>query len=230
MAVEPSAGTKEFLFKVLVIGDLGVGKTSIIKRYVHQFFSVHYRATIGVDFALKVIKWDHDTLIRLQLWDIAGQERFGNMTRVYYKEAVGAFIVFDVTRASTFEAVQKWKNDLDNKVMLPNGSPVPVVLLANKCDQAKEGLVNNASQMDEYCSDKGFLGWFETSAKEDINISDAAQYLVTKILENERANNFLTSTQKDPEAIVLTNDISSVPTSDYRNTSSAEPRKSGCCS
>lgn len=230
MAVEPSAGTKEFLFKVLVIGDLGVGKTSIIKRYVHQFFSVHYRATIGVDFALKVIKWDHDTLIRLQLWDIAGQERFGNMTRVYYKEAVGAFIVFDVTRASTFEAVQKWKNDLDNKVMLPNGSPVPVVLLANKCDQAKEGLVNNASQMDEYCSDKGFLGWFETSAKEDINISDAAQYLVTKILENERANNFLTSTQKDPESIVLTNDISSVPTSDYRNTSSAEPRKSGCCS
>ncbi|XP_068736155.1 ras-related protein Rab-32-like isoform X2 [Montipora capricornis] len=182
MAVEPSAGTKEFLFKVLVIGDLGVGKTSIIKRYVHQFFSVHYRATIGVDFALKVIKWDHDTLIRLQLWDIAGQERFGNMTRVYYKEAVGAFIVFDVTRASTFEAVQKWKNDLDNKVMLPNGSPVPVVLLANKCDQAKEGLVNNASQMDEYCSDKGFLGWFETSAKEDINISDAAQYLVTKDL------------------------------------------------
>lgn len=63
---------QELLFKVLVIGDLGVGKTSIIKRYVHQIFSQHYRATIGVDFALKVLQWDRDTVIRLQMWDIAG--------------------------------------------------------------------------------------------------------------------------------------------------------------
>lgn len=63
---------REYLFKVLVIGDLGVGKTSIIKRYVHQIFSQHYRATIGVDFALKVLNWEEDTVVRLQLWDIAG--------------------------------------------------------------------------------------------------------------------------------------------------------------
>jgi Ras-related protein Rab-32 len=65
---------------------------------------------------LVVINLDSNTVVRLQLWDIAGQERFGNMTRVYYKEAVGAFIVFDVTRASTFEAVHKWKHDIDSKV------------------------------------------------------------------------------------------------------------------
>ncbi|GAB6024287.1 rab32, member RAS oncoprotein [Chamberlinius hualienensis] len=178
---------REHLYKILVIGELGAGKTSIIKRYVHQFFSQHYRATIGVDFALKVLNWDQNTLIRLQLWDIAGQERFGNMTRVYYKEAVGAFIVFDVTRTATFEAVQKWKNDLDSKVQLPDGSKVPCVLLANKCDQAKEGIVNSPALLDDYCTEKGFAGWFETSAKENINIEEAARFLVAKILSNDRA-------------------------------------------
>lgn len=118
-----------------------------------------------------MINLDANTVVRLQLWDIAGQERFGNMTRVYYKEAVGAFIVFDVTRVSTFEAVQKWKHDIDSKVHLPNGEKVPVVLLANKCDLAKEGLVKNSAQMEQYCEEKGFVGWFETSAKENLNIN-----------------------------------------------------------
>ncbi|KAA0708525.1 Androglobin Calpain-7-like protein [Triplophysa tibetana] len=252
---------KEYLFKVLVIGELGVGKTSIIKRYVHQLFSQNYRATIGVDFALKVINWDSKTLVRLQLWDIAvvklsvlccaifanatgesvvpvalipssdvktspsicdkciinkepsiiekiagtrgillnvdhgydsgpphvisGQERFGNMTRVYYKEAVGAFVVFDITRGSTFEAVSKWKHDLDSKVKLANGTPIPSVLLANKCDQKKDGS-NNASLMDNFCKEAGFLGWFETSAKENINVDEAARFLVENILLNDK--------------------------------------------
>ncbi|XP_015681368.1 ras-related protein Rab-32 [Protobothrops mucrosquamatus] len=180
--------SREHLFKVLVIGELGVGKTSIIKRYVHQLFSQHYRATIGVDFALKVLNWDSRTLVRLQLWDIAGQERFGNMTRVYYKEAVGAFVVFDVTRGSTFEAVSKWKHDLDSKVMLPNGSPIPTILLANKCDQKKDSSQNpSPSQMNQFCKEGGFAGWFETSAKDNINIDEAARFLVENILANLKA-------------------------------------------
>jgi len=68
-----SGEKREHLYKILVIGELGTGKTSIIKRYVHQFFSQHYRATIGVDFALKVLNWDPATIVRLQLWDIAGK-------------------------------------------------------------------------------------------------------------------------------------------------------------
>ncbi|XP_054736696.1 mucin-5AC isoform X1 [Anastrepha obliqua] len=181
-----NAEKREHLYKILVIGELGTGKTSFIKRYVHQFFSQNYRATIGVDFALKVLHWDANTTVRLQLWDIAGQERFGNMTRVYYKEAVGAFIVFDVTRSGTFECVSKWKEDLDSKVQLPDGSPIPCILLANKCDQEKQGIVTSPEKMDEYVQENGFAGWYETSAKENINIDEAARALVNKILLNDR--------------------------------------------
>merc|ERR1712063_149256 len=155
------SNVNEHLYKVLVVGDIGTGKTSIIKRYVHNIFSMHYKSTIGVDFALKVINWDDNSVVRLQLWDIAGQERFGNMTRVYYKEAVGAFVVFDVTRVSTFEAVQKWKSDI----------------------AGKEGICQDRRQMDKFCEDNGFIGWFETSAKSAQGIEEAAKCLVGKILE-----------------------------------------------
>eukprot|EP00300_Choanocystis_sp_HF-7_P023023 c22754_g1_i1.p1 GENE.c22754_g1_i1~~c22754_g1_i1.p1 ORF type:complete len:211 (+),score=8.91 c22754_g1_i1:61-693(+) len=203
----------EYLYKVLVVGDIGTGKTSIIKRFVHNIFSMHYKSTIGVDFALKVINWDPKTIVRLQLWDIAGQERFGNMTRVYYKEAVGAFVVFDVTRASTFEAVTKWKNDIDNKVLLPDERPIPVVLLANKCDLAKDGMLKSAPQMDKFCEDNSFIGWFETSAKENSNIDKAAKFLVSHILDND--------VRRTEEK---TGDI------DLRNgNAQAQTEKSGCC-
>lgn len=180
---------------MLVIGDLGVGKTSVIKRYVHQIFSQHYRATIGVDFALKVIQWDNNTVVRLQLWDIAGQERYGNMTRVYYREAVGALVVFDVTRASTFEAVLKWKDDLDSKVTLNHGRPVPVVLLANKSDQ----LPSHSPKLDSFCRENGFVAWFETSAKENTNIEEAAHCLVEHILNNEESP----ALEREPTSLIL---------------------------
>lgn len=189
----------EHLFKILVIGELGTGKTSIIKRYVHNFFSQHYRATIGVDFALKVIQWDNDTVVRLQLWDIAGQERFGNMLKVYYKEAVGAFIVYDIARASTFDAVQKWKHDLDSKVQLPDGSRVPCVLLANKCDCVTDDLTNKANQLNEFCREQNFVAWYQTSAKENIGIEEATRTLIAKILERSAILN----EKKDADVIHL---------------------------
>lgn len=94
-----------------------------------------------------------------------GQERFGNMTRVYYREAMGAFIVFDVTRPASFEAITKWKEDLDSKLTLANGKHVATVLLANKCDQGRDVLTNNGIKMDQFCQENGFVGWYETSAK-----------------------------------------------------------------
>ncbi|XP_059398535.1 ras-related protein Rab-38 isoform X2 [Carassius carassius] len=128
-----------------------------------------------------------------------GQERYGNMTRVYYREAVGALIVFDVTRASTFDAVQKWKDDLDLKVSLGNGKPVPTVLLANKSDQSRESLRSQIPKLDTFCKENGFVGWFETSAKDNTNIETAAKCLVDHILAHEE--NIISNI--DPDVVAL---------------------------
>ncbi|KAL3968602.1 integrator complex subunit 8 [Sarotherodon galilaeus] len=158
----------EKLFKVLVIGDLGVGKSSVVMRYVNKRFDETYKASIGVDFALKTIEWDPKTVVRLQLWDIGGQERVKNMSRVYYKEAMGAVVVFDITNSSTLEAAS-------------DGQPIPAVLLANKCDlTGRDGAL--VSSLDSFCKDNSFLGWFETSAKDDINIEEAGAFLVKQIM------------------------------------------------
>ncbi|KPM10891.1 ras-related protein Rab-32-like protein [Sarcoptes scabiei] len=196
---------REYLFKILVIGELGTGKTSFIKRFVHQYFSQYYRATIGVDFALKVLNWNDEIVLRLQLWDIAGQERFGNMTRIYYKEAVGAFLVFDVTAPSSFNAVLKWKHDLDSKICMAddrvNGCvrprerrkshPKSIDLIFftlsffsrfnRKCDSTKEGIASDPETLDRFCKENNFCGWFYTSAKNNINIDKAANFLVSKL-------------------------------------------------
>jgi len=206
---------REYLYKVLVVGEANTGKTSIIKRFVHGIFSNNYKSTIGVDFALKVLDWDEETIVRLQLWDIAGQERFGNMTRVYYKEAKGALVVFDVTDMKSFEAVQKWKNDIDAKVLLPDESPIPVVLLANKCDMPdRDPSLRSKPKMNDFVKENGFEGWFETSAKENLNIDEAANFLVGKILESDKKY----TEKKDPhESTVL------------KSNNAPTAKSGGCC-
>jgi len=181
MADEPS----EYLYKVLVVGEGGTGKTCIIRRYVHNIFQMSTKATIGVDFALKVLNWDKTKNITLQIWDIAGQERYGQMTRVYYQAAVGALVVYDVTRPDSFEAVSKWKQDIDNKVFLSDGSNVPCLLLANKCDLTPNP-ARTQEELEAFCKKFGFIGYYETSSKENLNIDKAFRALVEKILENDK--------------------------------------------
>ncbi|KAL0212973.1 hypothetical protein RCL1_006599 [Eukaryota sp. TZLM3-RCL] len=119
------------------------------------------------------------------------------MTSLYYREAVGALVVFDITRQATFSAVQKWKADIDAKVCLPNDEPIPVVLLANKADLVKQNL--DKSRMDAFCKEHNFIGWFATSAREDIGINEACSYLVDRIRENDKKD------QDDSPPVVIAN-------------------------
>ncbi|KAF6075625.1 RAB29, member RAS oncogene family [Phyllostomus discolor] len=133
-------------------------------------------------------------MVRLQLWDIAGQERFTSMTRLYYRDASACVIMFDVTNATTFSNSQKWKQDLDSKLTLPNGKPVPCLLLANKCDLSPWAV--SRDQVDRFSKENGFIGWTETSVKENKNINEAMRVLIEKMMKNFREDLSL-STQGD---------------------------------
>lgn len=177
---------EELLFKILVIGDFGVGKTAIIRRYTEGIFSQNYKLTIGVDFALKTLKYDDKTHVTLQLWDIAGHERFGYMTHVYYKYAAAAIIVFDLSRPATLESVVKWQKDVEDKITLQNGQPLPIVLVANKCDM--EGVIIDSATLNQFCKLNKIGSWFFTSAKENIHIKEAMEELVERIIRLRLAN------------------------------------------
>lgn len=209
----------EHLFKVLVVGEASTGKTSFIKRYVHHFFSKAYKATIGVDFALKTLQYDENTLVRLQLWDIAGQERFGSMTRVYYKDAVGAFLVFDVNRPKTFESVMRWKADLDTKVSLSDGSNIPCLLLANKCDLVQR-TEKDEEMLKKFAQQNGFIGCLYTSPKDNINVEQAAKLLIREIMK--RQENIEGDDVDRNDTIIMTDQYN-------RRARAEQSNKSSCC-
>ncbi|KAK4886513.1 hypothetical protein RN001_002784 [Aquatica leii] len=168
---------KELMFKVVVIGDFGVGKTSIIKRYAEGIYSTSYKITIGIDFSIKKLNWNENTHIIIQLWDVAGHERFGSLTSVYYRYAAAAIIVFDLTRPETFKSVKKWLYDLRSKI----AKSVPIILLANKGDV---NISNVPSCIIDFCDKNDILAWFVTSAKDDTNIDEAMFILIKTIYED----------------------------------------------
>ncbi|XP_011813113.1 PREDICTED: ras-related protein Rab-7L1 isoform X2 [Colobus angolensis palliatus] len=164
-------GSRDHLFKVLVVGDAAVGKTSLVQRYSQDSFSKHYKSTVG------------------------GQERFTSMTRLYYRDASACVIMFDVTNATTFSNSQRWKQDLDSKLTLPSGEPVPCLLLANKCDLSPWAV--SRDQIDRFSKENGFTGWTETSVKENKNINEAMRVLIEKMMRNSREDIMSLSTQGD---------------------------------
>eukprot|EP01137_Pigoraptor_chileana_P017601 Opistho-2@75908 len=119
---------------------------------------------------------------RVQLWDIAGQERVNNMTRIYYKDASAGIVVFDQTRWHTFNAVKRWKRDIDSKLRSPDGSPFPVILVANKADLPNSTFATKEA-LDAFCQENGFMAWYDVSAKTNLNIEESFGHLVRHVVE-----------------------------------------------
>lgn len=170
---------KDTLHKIIVVGDIGTGKTAFINRWICDTFSVKYKATIGVDFKLKVKLMKDGSICRLQCWDIAGQERFGNMTRVYYREASAAFVIVDANRPGTLTSAKIWKRDLDAKLHWHESEVLQrVILLITKTDlwtESEKDEVFHDSNLDAFCKEHGFHSWMLISAKDNIGVTEAGE-------------------------------------------------------
>lgn len=164
----------EFLYKILLIGDSGSGKTSILNRFIDKSFNEKYIPTVGIDFRTKIIEQDGKK-IKLQIWDIAGQTRFKSVTSSFYRGAVGIVIVYDVTDKKSFENVAHWLNEIDR---YSNKDSVNI-LLGNKNDLIENKKVNYSDA--NIFSVNNNLAFFETSAKNGDNIDDCFEELINLI-------------------------------------------------
>ena len=168
---------KELLYKILLLGDSSVGKTCFLMRYSDNTFQEIHMSTIGLDYKLKNVQIDDGKIVKIQIWDTAGQDRFRSITKNYYKGAHGIILIYDVTSRKTFENVKNWVTQIKEEV----SDKVTIILVGNKIDDEKNRKVSTeeGEKMAKECG----LNFFETSAKAGINIDTTFNELVKKTVE-----------------------------------------------
>ncbi|CAI0449184.1 unnamed protein product [Linum tenue] len=164
----------DYLFKLVLIGDSGVGKSNLLSRFTKNEFNLESKSTIGVEFATKSLSID-GKVIKAQIWDTAGQERYRAITSAYYRGAVGALLVYDVTRHSTFENVARWLKELRDHTD-PN---IVVMLIGNKSDLRH--LVAVQTEDAKAFSERESLYFMETSALTATNVESAFTEVLSQI-------------------------------------------------
>ena len=164
----------EQLYKIIIVGDSGVGKSNILGRYINNIFKQDTKSTVGVEFASKKIK-ANGVNIKLQIWDTAGQERYRSITSAYYRGSKGCFIVYDISSMHTFESVEKWYEE----VLKSGEKDISIILIGNKCDLENERKVT--VEMGENKARNLNCPFFETSALNNIHIEDVFQSIAENI-------------------------------------------------
>ncbi|CAN8313521.1 unnamed protein product [Cochlearia groenlandica] len=164
----------DYLFKVVLTGDSGVGKSNLLSRFTKNDFSHDSRATIGVEFATRSIQCD-DKIVKAQIWDTAGQERYRAITSAYYRGAVGALLVYDVTRHVTFENVERWLKELRDHT----DTNIVIMLVGNKADLRHLRAISTQEAKDFAERENTFF--METSALEAVNVDNAFTEVLTQI-------------------------------------------------
>ncbi|CAN4102265.1 unnamed protein product [Withania somnifera] len=164
----------DYLFKIVLIGDSGVGKSNILSRFTRNEFCLESKSTIGVEFATRTLQVEGKT-VKAQIWDTAGQERYRAITSAYYRGAVGALLVYDITKRQTFDNVQRWLRELRDHA----DSNIVLMMAGNKSDLNHLRAVSE--QDGQNLAETEGLSFLETSALESVNVDKAFQTILTEI-------------------------------------------------
>jgi small GTP-binding protein len=209
----------DYLFKIVLIGDSGVGKSNLLSRFTRNEFNLESKSTIGVEFATRSIQTDGKT-IKAQIWDTAGQERYRAITSAYYRGAVGALLVYDIAKHVTYENVERWLKELREHA----DQHIVIMLVGNKCDLRHLRAVT--TEESKGFAEKHGLSFIETSALDSTNVELAFQTILTEIYRTVSKPNISKDEGGQPawkpksgETIVVTD-----PSQD-----DTKKKKKGCC-
>ncbi|CDW51862.1 Ras protein Rab 5C [Trichuris trichiura] len=173
-----TAPTKIFLFKLVLLGESAVGKSSLVLRFAKGQFHEYQESTIGAAFLTQSVCMD-DMTVKFEIWDTAGQERYHSLAPMYYRGAQAAIVVYDVTNQESFTKAKNWVNELQRQA-LPN---IVIALAGNKADLANKRMVD-FSEAQSYAEEHGLL-FMETSAKSAMNVNDIFQAIAKKLPKTE---------------------------------------------
>jgi len=203
---------EEFKLKIVVVGDSGVGKTNLIKRFISNEFSENFKATIGVEFMSKTYRINKH-LFKVEIWDTAGQERYKSITAVYYKGAKGALVVYDITDKNTFDNIDKWMLEIKDKT----SKDIKLMIIGNKIDLKDEREVKNEEAMKKAESLR--IPLMEASALDSTNVKEAFCDLLKEIYKDmkDNLNNPENKYQNEKKGI------------DLNTNNNSEKKKSKCC-
>ncbi|KAG7194068.1 Rab GTPase ypt7 [Scheffersomyces spartinae] len=189
------SGKKKTLLKVIILGDSGVGKTSLMQRFVDDKFSQQYKATIGADFLRKDLTLDNNKQVTLQIWDTAGQERFQSLGVAFYRGADCCILCFDVTNEKSLNNLTSWKDEFLVQSNISNPQDFPFIIIGNKIDvddskkipSLQKKLNNIVNQLAVNANGLTYPV-FETSAKDAINVQAAFEVVAKMALQQEEIN------------------------------------------
>eukprot|EP01104_Vermistella_antarctica_P003961 TRINITY_DN1436_c0_g2_i1.p1 TRINITY_DN1436_c0_g2~~TRINITY_DN1436_c0_g2_i1.p1 ORF type:complete len:212 (-),score=49.45 TRINITY_DN1436_c0_g2_i1:465-1100(-) len=178
-----SSSSYSYLFKYIIIGDTGVGKSCLLLQFTDKRFQPVHDLTIGVEFGARMIAIDNKQ-VKLQIWDTAGQESFRSITRSYYRGAAGALLVYDITRRETFEHLTSWLEDARQH----SNDNMTIMLIGNKLDLEHRRAVSK-EEGEKYAAEHGLV-FLETSAKTSQNVDEAFQDTAKKIYQKIQDGTF----------------------------------------
>ena len=203
----------DYLYKIVLIGDSGVGKSNIMSRWTIDEFNLESKSTIGVEFATRDLEYD-GKIIKAQIWDTAGQERYHSIISAYYRGAHGALIIYDITKKNSFEHIDHWLDSLAQ-----HAHTASIIIVGNKTDLAYLRNVSTKTASD-YATEKNMM-FIETSALTNANVDEAFNQLIINIYQNQSS---IMEDSPDSKNIIVQTEVLKIDDNVYKN------YKSKCCS